>query len=74
MKKSEIKVGQVYHNGKGLQRRVLAFPPRNPLYAQEVSFFMLNGKFANISSSSTLQSFARWAKGIVKTAPDLKGI
>lgn len=75
MKKSEIKVGKTYHNGKQgrfySEREVVAEGPEYVLYrGQEnmdcIRYITRKGVGIGNSGNMTRASFAAWAKGIVE--------
>lgn len=75
MKKSEIKVGVTYHNGKTgrfySERMVIAEGPEYLLYdVQEdhdcIRYRVVKGRDVGEEGNMTRTAFARWARGIVE--------
>lgn len=72
MKKSEIKIGHIYSNGKGRKRLVVDFGPQYVLYAGQACSENLqyeiihDGTKMNTTAGKrenmTLASFASWCK------------
>ncbi len=75
MKKSEIKIGEVYSNGKGRSRKVIDIGPQYKFYdgqecTENLQYEIVeDGTKKNLSSGNrrnmTIVSFATWAKSIV---------
>jgi len=75
MKKSEIKVGEVYTNGKGRTRKVVDFGPQYVLYEGQACTENLQYEVVHDGSKKnrtagerhnmTLSAFASWAKSFV---------
>jgi hypothetical protein len=66
MRKDQIQAGKTYENGKGLKRTVRAILFIDSPGNEEASYTFLNGKYPGLSTSTSLESFARWAKSEVK--------
>lgn len=72
MKKSEIKIGKLYSNGKGRIRKVVDMGPQYKLYDAQVCEDNLRYEIVNDGSKKnrtageqgnmTLAAFASWAK------------
>ena len=72
MKKSEIRIGHTYSNGRGWERRVIDFGPQYKLYDGQESLENLryevvkDGSVRNRTMGAehnmTLAAFAAWAK------------
>lgn len=76
MKKSEIKIGGVYSNGKGRIRKVIDIGPQYKLYDEVASTENLRYEIVNDGTKKnctageegnmTIQAFATWAKSLVE--------
>ncbi|WP_317399723.1 hypothetical protein [Anaerotruncus colihominis] len=72
MKKSEIKIGHIYSNGKGRLRKVVDIGPQYKFYASQESeenmrYEVINdgskgNRTAGEQHNMTLASFASWCK------------
>lgn len=80
MKKSEIKIGCTYSNGRGRLRKVIALGPQYKLYDgqgcdENLQYEVINdgtkkNRTAGERHNMTLASFASWCKEEVKGGAD----
>lgn len=80
MKKSEIKIGKTYSNGRGRARKVIDMGPQYKLYAGQIDTDTLlyeivkDGTKGNLKAghrgNTSVASFASWAKEAVDTDAD----
>lgn len=65
MKKSEIAVGKIYHNGKGYERKVIRIYHKPPHSHEIVEYRIIVGGAVGTWNVMFMPTFASWAKGEV---------